>query len=142
MKRNRFNLAGAVPWRKTENGLEILLITARDKPLDEDNFWWIVPQGGVEPGQTAQEAAIAETWEEGGVRGVASEEPIARYEYDIGAGRCKVDIFEIEVNVVEDDWPESHERRRVWLSPKDALDTISGDTLKSVLEEFLRRMGG
>ena len=142
MKRNRFNLAGAVPWRKTENGLEILLITARDKPLDEDNFWWIVPQGGVEPGQTAQEAAIAETWEEAGVRGVASEEPIARYEYDIGAGRCKVDIFEIEVNVVEDDWPESHERRRVWLSPKDALDTISGDTLKSVLEEFLRRMGG
>ena len=142
MKNNRFHLAGAVPWRKTEDGLEILLITARDKPLDEDNFWWIVPQGGVEPGQTAQEAAIAETWEEAGVRGVASEEPIARYEYDIGAGRCKVDIFEIEVNVVEDDWPESHERRRVWLSPKDALDTISGDTLKSVLEEFLRRMGG
>lgn len=142
MKRNRFNLAGAVPWRKTEDGLEILLITTRDRPLDDEHPWWIVPQGGVEPGQTAQEAAIAETWEEGGVRGVASEEPIARYEYDIGAGRCKVDIFEIEVNVVEDDWPESHERRRVWLSPKDALDTISGDTLKSVLEEFLRRMGG
>ena len=141
MKQNRFHLAGAVPWRKTEDGLEILLITARDKPLDEDNFWWIVPQGGVEPGQTAQEAAIAETWEEAGVRGVASEEPIARYEYDIGAGRCKVDIFEIEVEVVEDDWPESHERRRVWLSPKDALETISGDTLRSVLEEFLRRKG-
>ena len=141
MKNNRFHLAGAVPWRITEDGLEILLITARDKPLDEDNFWWIVPQGGVEPGQTAQEAAIAETWEEGGVRGVASDEPIARYEYDIGAGRCKVDIFEIEVEVVEDDWPESHERRRVWLSPKDALETISGDTLRSVLEEFLRRKG-
>ena len=50
MKRNRFHLAGAVPWRKTEDGLEILLITARDKPLDEDNFWWIVPQGGVGAG--------------------------------------------------------------------------------------------
>ena len=141
MKNNRFHLAGAVPWRITEDGLEILLITARDKPLDEDNFWWIVPQGGVEPGQTAQEAAIAETWEEAGVRGVSSDEPIARYEYDIGAGRCKVDIFEIEVNVVEDDWPESHERRRDWLSPEDALKTISGDTLRSVLEEFLRRTG-
>ena len=57
----------------------------------------------MEPGQTTQEAAIVETWEEGGVRGVASEEPIARYEYDIGAGRCKVDIFEIEVEVVEDE---------------------------------------
>ena len=141
MKNNRFHLAGAVPWRITEDGLEILLITARDKPLDEDNFWWIVPQGGVEPGQTAQEAAIAETWEEAGVRGVASDEPIARYEYDIGAGRCKVDIFEIEVEVVEDDWPESHERRRVWLSSEDALETISGHTLRSVLEEFLRRKG-
>ena len=141
MKNNRFHLAGAVPWRKTKDRLEILLITARDKPLDEDNFWWIVPQGGVEPGQTAQEAAIAETWEEAGVRGMASDEPIAHYEYDIGAGRCKVDIFEIEVEVVEDDWPESHERRRVWLSPEDALETISGQTLKSVLEEFLRRKG-
>ena len=141
MKQNRFHLAGAVPWRKTEDGLEILLITARDRPLDDDNFWWIVPQGGVEPGQTAQEAAIAETWEEGGVRGVASSEPIARYEYDIGAGRCKVDIFEIEVEIVEDDWPESHERKRVWLSPEDALETISGHTLKSILEEFLRKKG-
>lgn len=141
MKNNRFHLAGAVPWRKTEDGLEILLITARDRPLDNENFWWIVPQGGVEPGQTAQEAAIAETWEEGGVRGVASEEPIARYEYDIGAGRCKVDIFEIEVDIVEDDWPESHERRRAWLSPEDALETISGHTLRSILEEFLRIKG-
>lgn len=140
MKQNRFHLAGAVPWRKTENGLEILLITTRDKSLDDDHPWWIVPQGGVEPGQTAQEAAIAETWEEGGVRGVASAAPIARYEYDIGAGRCKVDIFEIEVEVVEDDWPESHERRRVWLSPGDALETISGQTLRSILREFLKRM--
>ena len=100
-----------------------------------------MPQGGVEPGQTAQEAAIAETWEEGGVRGVASDEPIARYEYDIGAGRCKVDIFEIEVDVVEDDWPESHERKRVWLSPEDALeDYIRAYAPRSILEEFLRRM--
>ena len=140
MKRNRFHLAGAVPWRKTEDRLEILLITTRDRPLGDDNPWWIVPQGGVEPGQTAQEAAIVETWEESGVRGVASKEAIARYEYDIGAGRCKVDIFEIEVEVVEDDWPESHERRRVWLSAEDALQTISGETLKGILREFLRRI--
>ena len=140
MKQNRFHLAGAVPWRKAPDGLEILLITTRDNPFG-DNPWWIVPQGGVEPGQTAQEAAIVETWEESGVRGVASEEPIARYEYDIGAGRCKVDIFEIEVDIVEDDWPESHERRRVWLSPEEALATISGETLKGILREFLLKMG-
>ena len=76
MKRNRFHLAGAVPWRKIEDGLEILLITTRDRPWSDDNPWWIVPQGGVEPGQTAQEAAIVETWEEAGVRGVASDEPL------------------------------------------------------------------
>ena len=141
MKRNRFHLAGAVPWRKTEDGLEILLITARDRPLDADEFWWIVPQGGVEPGQTTREAAIAETWEEGGVRGEASQEPFAHYEYPSGAGDCRVDIFELEVDAVEDDWPESHERRRVWLSPEAALETISGNTLRGILEEFLRRKG-
>ncbi len=141
MKRNRFHLAGAVPWRKTEDGLKILLITTRDRPLDDDYPWWIVPQGGVEPGQTAQEAAIVETWEEAGVRGVASQEPFAYYDYPTGTGRCRVDIFEIEVEAVEDDWPESHERRRVWLSAEDALETISGETLRSILREFLRRMG-
>ncbi len=139
MKRNRFHLAGAVPWRKIEDGLEILLITTRDRPFSDDP-WWIVPQGGVEPGQTAQEAAIVETWEEAGVHGAASEEPFAHYDYPTGAGRCRVDIFEIEVETVEDDWPESHERRRVWLSAEDALETISGETLKGILKEFLRRM--
>ena len=134
MKQNRFHLAGAVPWRKTEDGLEILLITARDRPLDDDNFWWIVPQGGVEPGQTAQEAAIAETWEEGGVRGMASEEPITHYEYDIGAGRCKVDIYEIEVDVVEDDWPESHGAKARLLSPETPW--YHSETLKNILEGF------
>ena len=141
MKRNRFHLAGAVPWRKTEDGLEILLITTRDRPRDDDHPWWIVPQGGVEPGQTAQEAAIVETWEEGGVRGAASDDPIARYEYDTGTGKCKVDIYEIEVEAVEDDWPESHERRRVWLSPEDALETISGHALRGILKEFFRKKG-
>ncbi len=141
MKRNRFHLAGAVPWRKTEEGLEILLITTRDRPVDEDYLWWIVPQGGVEPGQTAREAAIVETWEEAGVRGVVSQEPFAYYEYPTGMGKCRVDIFELEVEVVEDDWPESHERKRVWLSAADALEAISGDTLRNILEEFVRING-
>ncbi len=135
MTRGAYSQAAAVPWRKAGARLEILLITSRD-PSPR----WIIPQGGVEPGQTDQEAAVAEAWEEAGVRGAISPEAFAGYEYEIGAGRCEVQVFHLEVNAIEEDWPERGERKRRWVSYEDALKGISGETLKGVLREFARKI--
>ena len=135
MTRGAYSQAAAVPWRKAGARLEILLITSRDP-----NPRWIIPQGGVEPGQTDQEAAAAEAWEEAGVRGAISPEAFAGYEYEIGAGRCEVQVFHLEVNAIEEDWPERGERERRWASYEEALKGISGETLKGVLREFARKI--
>ncbi len=136
--RNTYPQAAAAPWRKAGTRLEILLITPRDAPRC-GHLRWILPQGGVEPGQTAREAAIAEAWEEAGVRGVASQEAFAHYEYESGTGRCRVHVFALEVRVVEGDWPERNDRRRLWLPYEEALRAISGKTLQDALKRFPRK---
>lgn len=139
MKRNTYPQAAAVPWRKVGNQIQILLITPRDG-FGDDAPRWILPQGGVEPGQTAWEAAVAEAWEEAGVRGAVSPEAFTDYAYEIGAGRCDVQVFHLEVEAIEEDWPERGERRRVWLSHEEALAAIAGKALKNILKEFDKTM--
>jgi len=50
-----------------------VIVPSRDRILmvqhrDEDGLFWILPGGGVEPGETPAEAAVREVWEEAGAR--------------------------------------------------------------------------
>ncbi len=53
--------AGIVPYRETENGIEVLMVTAKKFPGQ-----WIFPVGTVEPGETLEQAAARECEEESG----------------------------------------------------------------------------
>jgi 8-oxo-dGTP pyrophosphatase MutT (NUDIX family) len=54
----------------------ILLIRGQDPSRPEIGSWWYAPGGGLEPGESHQEAASRELWEETGFRAEIKSEPI------------------------------------------------------------------
>jgi len=129
-----FTQSGVIPYRIQDGKLQILLITS----LSMKN--WIIPKGVVEPYLTPQESAAKEAQEEGGVFGRVWDEPIGRYEVEKWGGVCKVTVFPMLVTKVYDKWPECDERKRKWLSPKDAIDKASKKDIKKLIKRLAREL--
>lgn len=76
--------AGGVPWRRDDAGdLEVLLV---HRPKYDD---WTFPKGKLDPGETWEQAAVREVWEETGIVAVLGPE-LAPTEYHDRFGRPKV----------------------------------------------------
>ena len=56
--------AGAIAVRRNGSRVEVLIARAKRNPLE-----WIFPKGHIEPGETAEKAALRELQEETGVAG-------------------------------------------------------------------------
>src|ERR1700722_4475774 len=99
---------------------------------------WVIPKGIIEPGQTAGETALQETWEEAGLAGVLHSEPVGSYLYDKYGGLCHVTVFLMQVTEESDDWPGRLTRQRVWLPIEDVADRIREPGLQDILETLSR----
>jgi 8-oxo-dGTP pyrophosphatase MutT (NUDIX family) len=125
----------AVPTRRCARGrLELLLVTSRDTGR------WVVPKGWPWKLLPDHEAAAGEAWEEAGVRGEISADPIGRYHYqkrENGSVRpLDVVVFLMEATEVRDDWPEAHQRRRAWFAPEAAAELVEEPELKDILRSL------
>jgi 8-oxo-dGTP pyrophosphatase MutT (NUDIX family) len=123
----------ALPWRKTKNGIEVMLVTSRDTGR------WVLPKGWPEFGEQFCEAAAREAGEEAGLKGAISREEAGRYIYAKGlAGGgsmpCEVMVYALEVNDVADKWKEKGLRKRKWVSPAKAAEMVAeADLGKAIL---------
>lgn len=101
-----------------ENETQVLLVSSRREPQR-----WIVPGGGVEPGEKADMAAIREVREEAGVLG--------------NLGRClgvfenserghRTSVFVLVVTEEMDEWDDSRSigRKRKWFSVEEAVEQL------------------
>src|SRR5262245_43109795 len=104
--REEADQAGVIPWRRTSDTVEILLITSR---LGDR---WIVPKGWIEEGSTPRECARVEALEEAGVRGRLSRRPAGLFRFQRGERVLVVRLYDLEVRTVMDHWPEEDIRRR------------------------------
>lgn len=56
-----------------EDGVDRVLLFADTDPGIPDRGWWVTPGGGIDPGETAVQAAIRETAEETGLQITAAD---------------------------------------------------------------------
>ncbi len=125
----------ALPWRKTEDTVEILLITSRDTGR------WVLPKGWPEGDEELYDAAAREAGEEAGLSGAVSRQEAGRYYYSKARpdGRdisCEVLVYPLEVDRVADKWKEKRQRTRKWVSPEDAAEMVNEPDLCRLIAAF------
>lgn len=126
---------GALPYRMGRGGLEILLVTSRDRGR------WIVPKGWPIDGLSPSETAAREAMEEAGVTGHISPDSMGGYRYDKRLKddtirHCAAEVFAMEVTEQRDSWPEQHQRRREWFDIEQAIERVAEPELR----ELMRRL--
>lgn len=134
-RRPRRRQAAALCWRHGDAGVEILLITTRRTGR------WTPPKGGLITKKSAAETAAQEAWEEAGVIGAVDPDPIGFYEYmkfrkDERWERLAVDVFALEVEAMETDFPEEGERLLRWAPQARAASLVREKSLSRIIRSF------
>lgn len=124
--------AAALPWRRRDGQVEVLLITSRGTGR------WVLPKGWPEGNERLFETAEREALEEAGVTGSVSPAEAGRYLYGKKSQsglerRCEVHVFPLEVGAIEDDWPERGQRERRWTPVAEAATLVSEPGLSDIL---------
>jgi len=122
-----YNQSGVIPYRVNQSKTEVLLITSRRRGR------WIIPKGVIDPGTKAVESASKEAYEEAGIRGRVSSQPLGNYQYRKWGGICTVQVFALEVLDVLETWPESSFRRRQWIGVEQAANAVEELALKKLI---------
>ena len=125
----------AIPWRRRDGELKILLVTTLNSKR------WILPKGWPIPGLAPAESAAREAEEEAGVTGEVQPEPLGVFHYDkrrnTGATlRCRVEVFGLKVSRQRRSWPEKAARQICWCSPEEALAHVTEPGLRRVIGRF------
>lgn len=128
---------GALPWRRTPDGLQVLLITTRN------THRWIVPKGWPEAGHTPQECAALEAYEEAGVTGAVTDHAIGAFNHkkQLKSGQminCRIRVYGMEVSEIAGDWPEKNARRTKWFPVQEALTLVDDPGLRRIIAKFSR----
>lgn len=125
----------ALPFRMTDDGFQVMLVTSRTRKR------WILPKGWPEPGLTPAQCAEKEAFEEGGVKGKAYDLCLGVYSYvkllDDGLLiPCLGMVYPIRVKTVLTKYPEKDERKRKWFSAKKAASLVDEPELKKIIKSF------
>lgn len=122
----------ALCWRMHKGVVQVVLITSRETGR------WVIPKGWPVAGLKPCAAAAREAWEEAGVIGRVSDQPLGEYLYDkvkspVLATRCAVAVFPLRVEALKRRFPEASERLRRWFNAAQAADLVAEPELAQLL---------
>jgi 8-oxo-dGTP pyrophosphatase MutT (NUDIX family) len=125
----------AICYRTTDTGVEVLLITSLGTGQ------WLIPKGWPKKNQSSNQTALEEAFEEAGVIGDISEEPMGEYRYQktnkVGVPlNCVASVYEVAVTGMAENFPEAGRRQHVWLAPELAAKKVSHTDLARLLAQF------
>jgi 8-oxo-dGTP pyrophosphatase MutT (NUDIX family) len=131
-EQQRATQIAALPFRKRNGKIEILLITSRETKR------WIIPKGWPMAGLKDYNAARREALEEAGVKGRMCKTPVGRFTYDKrlkkgGLKTCQVEVYLLAVETLLRTWAEKDQRSRQWFGVDDAISTLGEVGLRQLI---------
>lgn len=132
--------AAALPYVWTDLGLEVALITSRERKR------WIIPKGWPQKKRPLREVAAREAREEAGLEGTVAQEPIGSFEYRKMVDKgyrvtCQAFVFPLLVSVQRLRWKERKQRRMRWLPVAEAARLADDPGLARLLAELAANPG-
>jgi 8-oxo-dGTP pyrophosphatase MutT (NUDIX family) len=125
----------ALPYRVTEAGVEILLITSRR------THRWIVPKGWLVAGTPPSANAAREAMEEAGISGEVDARALGSFHYmkemKRGVGvPCRVSLYPLKVTRQRKTWAEKAARETKWYPVAEAAALVGEPELKRLILKF------
>lgn len=127
--------AAVLAVRNSGADVEVCLIRRRDGGA------WGIPKGFIEPGDTPEETALNEAWEEAGIHGELVGEAIGTYEYTKAGTRLTVAVYVMRVVDELTTWPEMRVRERRWVPMGDAALALTRHRVWPLLDNASARLG-
>lgn len=124
----------SVPFRRHGDGVEFCLITSLKKKR------WIFPKGIVDPGETVEETALKESFEEAGLDGNVLGPPLGEYEDSKWGALLSVTVVLMEVTRCEANWPEAEVRQRRWVAAEDATELLAKESMRNFAQAAVARI--
>lgn len=116
--------SGVIPYRIQNQEVEVLLITSiRGKR-------WGIPKGMIACFMSAADSAAKEAWEEAGIVGTVITPAIGHYLSTKWGLNCRIEVFLMQVETLQTDFPEAGLRQRKWLRIASAIAHIQDANLK------------
>ena len=127
---------GVIAYRRDNlDRLSILLITSRESRR------WVVPRGNVMMSLSPAKAAAQEAWEEAGVIGLVSHQPVGSYDYlkrrkDGSEVMASVELYPLRVAEQKAEWPEKGQRETRWFDQAEAAAVVEEPGLSILISGF------
>jgi len=120
--------AAAIAVRRNGEALEVCLIKKKESEQ------WGIPKGMVDPGDTYEQTALNEAWEEAGLKGRLLGDTIGTYEYEKWYRTFVVAVYVMEVLEQLDEWEEAMIRQRRWTSFAEAASLLVNHPVRPLLD--------
>lgn len=124
--------AGGVVLRRDGPELRFLLVTARRQP-----GLWVFPKGHIETGETPEQAAAREVFEEAGVVATIVA-PVGATEFKSARGPVRAQFYLMEFS---SESAPGEDRRRAWMTANEARRALIYEDARLLITRAATKQG-